>query len=288
MGSVLWWIGVIVGALALAALIVHGFGVTVGPPFGGVLDTYEIASQAVFGKFEPAIERWLAIAQTKVGRQLYLYPHWKHVFLLLWLYFLADLRSAFAQRRFLIALALFVWGTFIAVVASIGAGTVPLDGDAPMSAHTVLVAFPVAAVTLHQMAWCLLEAGATRLPGESNAARFGMYLRRVGMYVVDEVLPIALGSAIAIALCFYAPNIPLLALSSDPGVALLIASLVALAVFHLWRGGVYAAIDRFAEESWWSAVARTNSARLAAFMLTTLAGTAVIFAADAGLKMFGP
>jgi hypothetical protein len=278
MGSILWWTGVVVGALALSALIVHGFGVAVGAPFGGVLDTYELISQAVFGKFEPALEHGLRIAQRHTGRELHLYPHWKHVFLLLWLYFLADLRSAIEQSKFVIAIILFLWGTLVALIASVGAGTVPLDGDAPQFAHTVLVAFPVAGVTLHQIAWCLLEAIGSRTPGESAATRFIMFLR-------EEVLPIALGGLIAVALCYEAPSIPLLAQSSDPGVALLIAALVVLAVFHLWRGGVYAALDRHPSESWWRTVSRTGSARLATFMLATLAGSALIFATDAAMKL---
>ncbi|MBI1213354.1 MAG: hypothetical protein GC190_17965 [Alphaproteobacteria bacterium] len=273
MGSVLWWTGVVVGALALAALVVHGFGVAVGAPFDGVLDTYELVSQAVFGKFEPAIERWLATTQSEVGHDLLLYPHWKHVFLLLWLYFLADLRSAVEQRKFVVALVLFVWGTLVALIASIGSGTVPLDGSASASLHTVLLAFPVIAVTLHQVAWCLLESFVSRAPGESALVRFVMFLR-------EEVLPIALGGVIAVALCFYSPSIPLLAQSSDPGVALLVASLVALAVFHLWRGGVYAALDRHADEGWWRAVGRTGSARLATFMLAMLAGAGLLFATN--------
>jgi hypothetical protein len=278
MGSILWWTGVVVGALALSALIVHGFGIAVGAPFGGLLDTYELISQAVFGKFEPVTEHALTIVQRHLGRQLHLYPHWKHVFLLLWLYFLADLRSAIEQSKWLIAFILFLWGTLVAVIGSIGAGTVPLDGDAPQSAHTVLVAFPVAAVTLHQIAWCLLEAIGSRTPGESASRRFIMFLR-------EEVLPIALGGLVAIALCYYAPRVPLLAQSSDPGVALLIASLVTLAVFHLWRGGVYAALDRHPSENWWRTVSRTGSARLATFMLSTLAGSTLIFAADAAMKL---
>ena len=278
MGSILWWTGVVVGALALSALIAHGFAIAVGAPFGGVLDTYEIVSQAVFGKFEPAIERWLAIAQHRTGRELHLYPHWKHIFLLLWLYVLADLRSAIEQSKYLVALLLFMAGTLIALVAGVGAGTVTLDGEAPASSHTVLLAFPVLAVTLHQVAWCLLESIASRTAGESALGRFIMFVR-------EEVLPIALGGLIAVALCFYAPSIPLLAQSSDPGVALLIAALVALAVFHLWRGGVYVALDRHPSENWWHAVSRTGSARLAAFMLATLAGTALIFATDAATKL---
>lgn len=277
MGSILWWTGVVVGALALAALIVHGFGVAVGMPFGGVLDTYEIVSQAMFGKFEPAIEHGLALLQNRTGHALHLYPHWKHVFLLLWIYVLADLRSAVEQNKFVTALILFLFGTVVAFIASIGAGTVPLDGEAPASSHTLLLAFPVLGVTLHQVAWCLLESVGSRAAGESAVMRFIMFVR-------EEVVPIALGGATAVALCFYSRSIPLLAQSSDPGVALLVAALVSLAVFHLWRGGVYAALDRHPDENWWRTVARTGSARLAAFMLATLCGAALIFATDAAMK----
>src|SRR5262245_31739971 len=126
MRSVLWWVGVTVGAFALAALVVHGFNVRlVGVP-GILLDTYDFFTQAIFGKLEPWIARRLAMLNNWAGRDLLLYPHWKNVFLVMWLYFLADIRSAIEQRRPIVAIMLFIWGTIVALVAGIGSGTVPL------------------------------------------------------------------------------------------------------------------------------------------------------------------
>src|SRR5262245_46933717 len=99
MRSVLWWVGVTVAALALAAVAVHGFGVRlVGVP-AALVDTYDFMAQAVFDKSEPWIERHLAALRDWSGRDLQLYPHWKNIFLVMWLYFLADIRSAVEQRR---------------------------------------------------------------------------------------------------------------------------------------------------------------------------------------------
>lgn len=280
MRSVLWWVGVTVGALALAALVVHGFGVhLVGLP-GVVVDTYDFFSQAVFGKLELWIERHLTPLRDWAGRDLLLYPHWKNVFLVMWLYFLADIRSAVEQRRPAVAVMLFVWGTIVALVAGIGAGTVPLDANASTRAQLTLLAFPVAGLTVHQIAWCLLEAVASRASDESIGGRFAMFLR-------EEVLPIALGGALALVLCAYAQSIPLLAQTPEAGLALFLTVFTALALFHFWRGGVYAALDRMADEGWWNAVRRTGSARLAFFMLTMLAGAALIFVTDAALKIIG-
>jgi hypothetical protein len=280
MRSVLWWIGVTVGALALAALIAHGFGMRMAAPLDSVLDTFDFIMQAVFGKIEPQIARRLARMSAWAGRELHLYPHWRYIFLLMWLFFLADIRSAIEQRRPVLALILFVWGTLVALGAGIGAGTVAVDRNATAASDVLLVAFPALGVTLHQIGWCLLEAVVSRGAGESALVRFGMFVR-------DEVLPIALGALLSIALATYARSIPLLAQSPEPGLALLVALIATLAFFHLWRGGVYAALDRLPDEPWMHAVSRTGSARLAYFMLSTLAGTALIFAAHASLNAFG-
>jgi hypothetical protein len=280
MRSVLWWIGVTVGALALAALIAHGFNVRLTGLPGAIVDTYDFMAQAVFGKLEPWLARRLAGLRDLSGRDLHLYPHWKNVFLLMWIFFLADIRSAVEQRRPLLAIVLSVWGTVVALGAGIGAGTVVLDGGATTASDIVLLAFPALGVTLHQAGWCLLEAIVSRSAGESALARFSLFVR-------DEVLPIALGGLLSILLAAYARSVPLLAQSSEPGLALLVAMIATLAFFHTWRGGVYAALDRLPDERWSHAVSRTGSARLAFFMLSAITGAALIFALDAALKAAG-
>src|SRR6185503_6971923 len=111
-------------------------------------------------------------------------------------------------------------------------------------------------------------------PGESALTRFLMFLRA-------EVLPIVLGASIAVVAAARVPSHSLLSGAPEPAVAVFLAMLAALALFHLWRGAAYASLDRDADQSWWSTFRHSGSARLALFMLTTLAGAALLFAINA-------
>lgn len=264
MRALLWWLGVIVGAFALAALVRHGLALSLTPRLGATVDAFDSISQAFFAKVYAAF----AAPQDHAG-EFELHPYAKDIFLVLWLFFLADIRGAVEQRRWLVAIMLFVWGTLIALAVSLAVALEPLA-----SPGVALVAFPALGITLHQTGWCLLEAVLGRSPGESAAMRFLIFLRA-------EVLPIALGASIAVVTASRVPSYPPLSGAPEPAVAVLVAMFAALALFHVWRGAVYASLDRDTDLSWSRAFGGSGSTRLALFMLSTFAGAALFFVIDA-------
>jgi hypothetical protein len=276
MRSFLWWFGVIVGALALAGLVVHGFGLSLASPLAFIVDRYDLVTQTIFAPLAPATNSFGAL-RYRNGHELQLLAQWKDVFLILWLYFTADIRSAVEQRHWTAALVLLLWGSVVAYAVGIAVAIAPILSDSAASAKVALVAFPAVGVTLHQAGWCLIEAALMRRPGEPIVSRFVMFLRA-------EVVPIAVGAFLVVVAAGYAQANPPLSSLPQPATAVLLAMFAALALFHLRRGAVYAAPDRTAGESWWRALNRTGSARLAVFILSTLAGTGVLLAIDELLK----
>src|SRR5262245_15945451 len=106
----------ILGMLSIVTLIRHGFNYGFGPALHLVLEYYEKIMGVLFGWAEPYITARLAALRDLMGWELVLYPHWKHIFLLMMIYFSARLRSAWSVGERLIAPFMWAFGFVLASV----------------------------------------------------------------------------------------------------------------------------------------------------------------------------
>ena len=215
-------LGIVTGAISFAILLWKGFDFAFGPFLLASLQAYEDQAHALFGLFEPFIKTQLDAVRAYVGWDLQLYPHWKHAFLLMWLFFGASAQATWKVGYRGTAIFAFVWGGAVALVMGIMSGTVPLDSEA-------LVLWPILGFTLFGLGNAAWTAVFERSASSSWLEHF--WIRGVTAYAVVGLLAV-IGLLDVGARSLF----PELHTLPSPGLALLTALIVVLALFLLAAG----------------------------------------------------
>jgi hypothetical protein len=277
MKSTLWWLGLIFGTLSVVMLIKHGFDYGFVAPLQLVLDFYEQAMQLLFGWAEPWLREQLVGLRAWFGLDLSLYGHWKHVFLLMMLYFNANARILWRPGDKLLAIFLFAVGVIIALGVAIGVSVVSLRD--PLS-PPLLISVPILGVVIHELAMALWEATfRERPPGMSWWARL-----RIDHRLVRWAIVLGTG-AFVVSISDYGRAL----IKQFPGVGLLVLALfiVLFAIDHIYES-IRRAIDYPDEgEKWWETFHQYTLARIGLLMLASILGALVFIATNAGLKLAG-
>lgn len=193
-------LGVIAGGISLAILAWKGFDASFGPFLSRVLEELERAYAYFFGFAEPLIRQALAYLKATFGWDLDLHRHWKHIFVLMGLYFGATRQKLWDEGHKSFSLFTFLEGGVIALFASVGTGTAALDSIA-------VAIYPALGILVFD------------LLGSSHAAAAGLYrnenetaseqLRR--MFGFDLVRAL-IAAIILLTVTLLAPNAPNLGL----------------------------------------------------------------------------
>lgn len=260
----------------MVALLQHGFRFSFSSVFNIIIDYYEELTHVLFGWAEPYLRSTLSYLGSLTGLHLHLYPHWKHVFILLELYFGSHVRSVRAERGIYATLFNLVLGLSLALVAGIGSGTVASEDT---TSSMLIAAFPVAAVVLYSFGTSARAAIYFRKPGESwwHAFRiFGRHTIRIG----------AVGTA-AVVGGMVLGKLPFVHLLQGSGLVLLFLLILALAFYRISVGAWYANHDRAEGQGWWERFHVTGYGTVGILMLFTLLGAILFILANAGLSLIG-
>ncbi|MFO1186152.1 MAG: hypothetical protein U1E87_01040 [Alphaproteobacteria bacterium] len=117
------------GIVSATIMARDGFNITLNEYLNAVLTAYDDALTSVtFIVFDPAIKVLFEKVRDWFAIDLQLLPHWKHAFVLVWL-FAGAFARAFASNELVPGLSAFrfLWGGFCALLAGVVAGTVPLS-----------------------------------------------------------------------------------------------------------------------------------------------------------------
>ncbi|MDZ4690265.1 hypothetical protein [Terricaulis sp.] len=262
-------LGLLASALSLASLIIQGFQLGLSAPIGAMLAYYEGLLHALLGWAEPILLRLADFASAWLGIEIRLSPAWKHVFVLVWLYFSVDARSSFLQQRPITASATLVVGLGVSV-ASVGA--VSWANGSDLASVVFATAFPILGFVIHAIIESVLTTAFYRFPGRS-------VVQSLRYYLMTEVLSALLagGVAIAVALMAWRMGAPL-------------AALIALGAFILVRGaywllrGVYIEIAECSEgESWRQRFMCSGAGQFGALIFSVVLGALLFVAFNAGL-----
>jgi hypothetical protein len=278
---------------ALAVLKLIEFGLDFRFDFEGVIqylvDEYEAAASAVAALFEPHIRSLLTTIGDWFGWNLTLQPHWKHVFVLLGVYFFRDSRMFRKLRYYDVAIVSFVWGAIVAFFASVVAGSIAVErGD--MHANFLIGATPVVAFFAYILGPTLASALSRR---EQSAAYLGGQVEPFWSYLSRRVwrnlIVVSVGLAI---LAFFllvpgvANSLPVIGELRSPGLVLLAVLIILLAGYWLGRG--YKQASRQARDKG-APFSRTffnsGNVNLSIAMLSPFVGSAAIVLFDRLLKL---
>ena len=103
-------LGVSTAIISLTILAWKGFRFSFGPFLLRVLEELERDYALFFGLIEPLVRGALDLLSVAISVDLQLFPHWKHCFVLLWLFFGAWTRAAYTNADRNSATFILIWG----------------------------------------------------------------------------------------------------------------------------------------------------------------------------------
>ncbi len=272
------FLGIAFSVLSLTLLIKRGFDMS----FTSVLDTllayYDRATEAVLGWASPWIGDRLREFGIQIGWDLKLHGHWRHIFLLLLIYFSAGTR-AYATRTNGHYAAFFslTWGFAVALCTGVASGAVSLDGIS-FAENFLFGFFPIAGATIYDMGRYAFDRVVLGTPIGDFSQR---YSGATGARVTRTVLRAIAGVILLVLSLSTAASLGL----ANPG--LLSASVLLIALGSYWLA-VGAMISRSsAGVSWRQAWLSQSSTSVGLGILGTIAGAAIFVLANAGLNLAG-
>jgi hypothetical protein len=115
--------------LSLVVLIECALDVGIVEPVKAMLNWYQQLIKTIFDLVgaETGLRAVLKYLKQRMHVDLRVYPHWKYIFVPMWLYFGMDAKTIWRDQRKALGVFTFVWGGLVALAASVFASTVPLD-----------------------------------------------------------------------------------------------------------------------------------------------------------------
>ena len=269
------------------AVLKHGLDYGFGPTLQLLLDYYESLTQVLLGWAEPYLKDTLADLRDLVGWDLKLYPHWKHIFVLMMVYFSARLRSAWAVGERTSAAFLWVTGLVWAFLSSVAAGSVPIMPGTRTTTSMLVAIFPVIGVFLFDLSenvWTsvLRRDVQAKLEGDEKFTRLEVF-RKLARKASLRFLV----ACFIILMAVQIMELPVFKDVSNPGLVVLGLLVIAMSFYWLYQGTLATPHRQRPGESWLQAYLRTGSTRVGLIILATVSGAILFVLINAGMKPLG-
>jgi hypothetical protein len=256
-------LGIVAGAISLSILAWKGFHFGFGPFLLAVLEQIEADYEFFFSFIEPYVQMAVAELRAVLGWNLQLFPHWKHVFVLMWLYFGTNARQVLSSGGWGGAAFRFLWGGAIAISAGVLAGVVALN-DA--SSNMAMAFWPMMGIVVFDFGRDAWSAVYVRNEQYTWAQDFW---RRAQFTITRRALP----GAILLTIGTQSDSIPILQNIPNRGLALLFAVILALALYYLYRGATAPSKQGVTP---WQRFLNTGRTRIALDMLSVIGLAALV------------
>jgi hypothetical protein len=223
---------------------------------------YEKIKQFLFGWAEPYLLYALHTIMQIVDLHLSLYPHWRDVYLLIVLYFSADVMQTWERNFKSAAIYDAVIGFILALVSAVACGTRYAQDP---SSTLLLVMFPIAGIFFYGFLNHIWNATTTQIRERRGAVlkSWGRYFYESARYDVGKMIVFC----VPIVIAMYYGRIPIFVHLPSPGLIILAFFVVLFASYHVLLGSRY----------------RVLGMR----MLQVLLGVLFLIIANAGLKYAG-
>jgi hypothetical protein len=272
-----------ISAMSVLTLIRHGFSYGFGTTLLLVLEYYNKVVAATIGRLHPIVAEWLAGLSSYWGWHVVLYPHWRHIFILMGIYFFRDAGTDFGAGIPVTGVFRLLLGFTIAFVCAVSVGTIPLSNGSLLSPF-LIAAIPV----LGTYAYDVIDSiwGSTFL-----RERWALLHHRPKLTwwndFRDDLISDTRRTVIGLVLLIAILQVPIIQHAVSPGLSAL-AVLVVLFVFYwLWLGASYVSETRNEGEPWLNAFWRSGEAKLGAAMFGVFLWGGAFIVINTGLSLIG-
>lgn len=281
-GSVGRLFSLVVGALSLVALIAHTFQVGLVNLLEALLASYNATVGFLFCRVEPYLQPAIDWFGDLLHIDLTLAHHWRHVFLLVAVYFFRDAEASIAIRRPYGATFLSIIGLPIALAISVGAGIIPASHEwckVFLMGETMVVGITIYDVA--KLFWYALflrkyHADLTGVePLSTSQFLSKYYVYPGGVFVVGTI-----ASAIL-------PLTPLARAAADPGI---VTALCLILLYTAWwlAVGLRRALKKSSPaRPWWRLYTQSGPGLLGLAMLTVFFWAMSLLALNYGAALLG-
>lgn len=271
-------VGRLMGVFSVLALIKYGFHFGLGAAVNFVFGFYDRLLGLAVGWTEPYLQAELLWLRKHIPLELHLHQHWKHIFVLMSIYFLREARITYQAGYRVSGIALVAWGFAVALISSVLAGAIDLVRDGPIS-QFLIAAIPLGGFLVFDLCDYGCDVAFFRKPSTDRP------LRRV--YFGSKLRYILIRPVIGVVVLLVALQIPLIRQSNSPGLLLLALLVCALAIFWLWRGLALVETMRIPGETRYRTYLRTGATALGLDMFAVFLWVGIILLTNAGLSLYG-
>lgn len=266
-------------ALSVLLLLQHAFLISdYSETIKHMLRYYDTLIGVCFGWLSPVSEWFVQLFSKIFDWKLKLFPHWKHVFVILWLYFISSSRMIFTRSKsWLITLTGIVGGAVIALVSAAIAGSVYPNEKKD---YLLIALFPILGVVLFEICISCAKSQHDKKKGVKFSKTFFKGFK-------NYVLPAILLGSIAL---YYTTKLP----SFDPNSFIINAGLVGLGFFIILLSSYWfihsiikSIIDREDGELFKDRVFRSGGFQLSRIVFNTIIAVTFLLLTNAGLSFVG-
>jgi hypothetical protein len=261
-------LGFVVGVLSIDKILEQALGFGLAAPLQWILDFYAKIVEGSLHWADPCLRDIINYLKDRIGIHLELYPHWKYIFVPMWFYLFADVKTMWGNQRKPSAVFFFIWGGLVALTSSVAAGTTALDNKSLLPMIFPTTGFIIYSVVL--AAWDAIF----HIPEGYTGWKMFRY------YFIAFPLTNILMAAIILIVGFQMTEIEIPSLS----LVLLIVFVVAMAFRNIAVSAVIATVDRAPGESWIHRFRAFGTQRHGFFVLAVIWGALVFAFLGAGFE----
>jgi hypothetical protein len=283
-GSFSGLIGRLMGGISLLALLKQSFDYGIGPVLMTLLDYYDKLLAVLLDWAHPYINIVLIKIGALIGWPFVLYPHWKHVFVLLEIYFFREATVAwtgvYGKANAVFCLVL---GLGVAFISSVATGVVPIVQESIVG-NFMIGAIPVLGAALYGVIGFLNDATFLR---HAYAREHHQEIPTWWEHYVWGIKRVVIRSLIGLLILWIGLQVPVVQTLPSPGLAMFGALVFVFGIYWLLDGIIDSARLRVQNEPRWSAYWRSNHTQLGTAMVSTFFWIALFLLLNAGLSVFG-
>lgn len=273
-------LGITIGVLSLVLLANLLTSLEFSEFTGALIDYYQRFLDFIFGWTDPYLAGFVKYIGEQFDLNLELAPHWKYVFVLLWVYLSGDARANWSLGRYQWGIIFLIWGGIVALAASLATGAQHIESG---NGVRYLAIYPILGIVAFECGKNVLVAalgGPTVIKGSS----FWSLLPKL---FFTYTVPVALLAAPFVMFGLREENLWVTEDQTTHEFIVLVLFIFATGCLWFFRGLIQAYLPKDGRDQWRKRIDGSASTRFGKWIFHTIFGALLFLILNAGLDAVG-